>query len=331
MKVLAAFDSFKGTVSARAIGRELSIALFPHEVIECPLSDGGEGFLEVLADRIVQVPTVDALGRACLAGMGFRTGGEAIIETAQAIGLTQVGGAESNDPVRADSTGVAILLEEALKQRPTSILVGCGGSAVTDGGIGFMRRMRRRNLIPCAVPITVALDVRTRFTQAGVVFAPQKGATPMEVGLLSARLAALHAWYRRWYGIELDRHFGTGAAGGLGGALMVAGAVLASGFDEVSSRVKLSQRISEADLVVTGEGRLDETSFDGKVVGEVLRLAGTQAKQVVVIVGSADSRTMERLHQQGYRAYSLSESFGEERSFANPLRLLGELARSVIT
>jgi glycerate kinase len=334
LKVLAAFDSFKGTMSAQAIGHKLALALSPHEVIECPLSDGGEGFLEVVADYSVQVPTVDALGRACDGRLGFRklgvSGSEVILETAQAIGLTQVGGAAGNDPIRADSIGVALLLEEALKRRPTAILVGCGGSAVTDGGLGFIRRMRQRNLIPCGVPMRVALDVRTRFTQAGIIFAPQKGATPKEVEILTARLVALHAWYRRWYGIDLDQHVGTGAAGGLGGALMAVGAVLSSGFDEVASRVQLSRHISKADLVLTGEGRLDETSFDGKVVGEVLRLAESQGKQVVVMVGSANSRIVDRVHQRGHRVYVLSELFGNKRSFANPLQLLVELARSVV-
>ncbi len=335
MKVLAAFDGFKGTMSAKAIGSELSRALSPHEVIECPLSDGGEGFLEVLADRFVQVPTVDALGRACVGRLGFRKlgigGVEVILETAETIGLTQVGGAVGNDPIRADSTGVAILLEEALRQRPTAILIGCGGSAVTDGGLGFIRRMRQRKLVPCDVPMKIALDVRTRFTQAGIVFAPQKGAVSKEVELLTARLLALHAWYRRWYGIDLDEHVGTGAAGGLGGALLAVGAVLASGFEEVASRVQLSRQISEVDLVLTGEGRLDETSFDGKVVGQVLTLAESQGKQVVVIVGSTDSRVVERVHQHGHRVYALSDLFGIERSLANPLQLIGELARSVVT
>ncbi len=334
LKVLAAFDSYKGTVSAQAIGRELARALSSYEVRECPLSDGGEGFLEVLADRFVQVPTVDALGRACFGRLGLRelgvSGVEVILETAQTIGLTQVGGAAGNDPIRADSTGVAILLEEALRRRPAAILIGCGGSAVTDGGLGFIRRMRQRKLATYGVPVRVALDVRTRFTQAGNVFAPQKGAAPKEVELLTARLVALHAWYRRWYGIDLDEYAGTGAAGGLGGALMAFGAVLASGFDEVASRIQLSRQINEADLVLTGEGRLDETSFDGKVVGEVLRLAESQGKQVVVIVGTADSRIVERVRHSGHRVYALSEIFGIERSLANPLQLIGELARSVV-
>lgn len=331
MKVLAAFDSLKGTASAQEASHAFARALRADEVRECPLSDGGDGFLEVLAHRWEQVATVDALGRPCRARLGYRAldqgNVEVILETAEAIGLTRIGGAANNDPIRADSTGVAILLEEALRRsEPHRIVVGCGGSAVTDGGLGFIRRVRQRRLAVDTSLLRVALDVQTRFSDAAVIFAPQKGASAEAVRLLTMRLGAARNWYQRWYGIDLDHFVGTGAAGGLSGALLAIGAELTSGFDEVADRVQLARHIGDADLVVTGEGRLDDTSLGGKVVGGVLRLAESQGTPVWVIVGSAAHETVQAVRQRGHRVSVLSELFGLDVALANPLELLTQLA-----
>ncbi|WP_298209780.1 glycerate kinase [Ferrimicrobium sp.] len=330
MKVLAAFDSFKGTASARDICRVLAGVPTVDEVRECPLSDGGDGFLDILADRWEQVDTVDALGHPCVARLGYRgsdqSGVEVILETAEAIGLTRVGGAAQNDPIRADSTGVAILFEEALKRtQPVSILIGCGGSAVTDGGLGFIRRIRQRGLETCAVPLRIGLDVQTRFSDAAAVFAPQKGAGADEVKVLASRLKALRRWYQRWYGLDLDQFDGTGAAGGLSGAFLALGAILTSGFDEVAGRVQLARHIGDADLVMTGEGRLDMSSFDGKVVGGVLKLAESRGKPVWVVVGSATAEAVHALRQRGHQVSVLSDLVGPEAALTDPLGLLARL------
>ncbi|MCL5972991.1 glycerate kinase [Ferrimicrobium sp.] len=329
MRVLAAFDSFKGTVSAPAIGRQLTKVLIAHEVVACPLSDGGEGFVDVLAEQWEEVEAVDALGRPCSAKLGIRDD-IVIIEAAQVIGLAMIGGAAGNDPVRADSSGVTTLLESAVRMRPRAVLVGCGGSATTDGGIGLVRSAEQRGLVPCPVPLRAALDVRTVFTQAARVFGPQKGASELEVHLLSVRLEALRRWYQRRYGVDVDRHPGTGAAGGLGGALLVIGGALTSGFGEVAERVGLDERIRAADVVVTGEGCLDATSLVGKVVGGVLERAEHFDKPVIVVVGSASDATARHVRERGHKVLVLAEHFGYERSLGTPLDLIAELVVSVL-
>ena len=329
MKVLAAFDSFKGTASARAIGNTLQCALAGHEVVVCPLSDGGEGLLDVLAERFDEVATIDALGRPCVAKLGF-CGTEAIVETAQVVGLANVGGALANDPVRADSSGIASVLESALRANPTAIVVGCGGSAITDGGLGLVRGAVDLGLVPIPIPLRVALDVRTCFTEAAIVFGPQKGADEIAVRLLTHRLIALRGWYQRWYGVDLDEHDGTGAAGGLGGALLAIGGALVSGFAEVADRVGLDTYLRDADLVLTGEGRLDATSLEGKVVGGVLERVERMHGHAVVVVGSTDEATARLVQARGHSVLALDEHFGIEQAMARPLDLIGELVASIV-
>ena len=183
----------------------------------------------------------------------------------------------------------------ALDAGARRILVGVGGSATTDGGLGALRaifaphRLRR-------VELFVACDVRTRFTDAAAVFAGQKGATPAEVALLTRRLERLAQVYLDDYGVDVRELEGAGAAGGLAGGLAAVGAELVPGFDLVADELELAELVEEADLVVTGEGFLDEQSFEGKVVGGVAELAERAGTRLLVVAGEVYDGCGQRVH-----------------------------------
>ncbi len=189
-----------------------------------------------------------------------------------ASGLELVGGAEGNDPISASTTGTGELISAAVDLGATRVLVGVGGSATTDGGFGALRALYPPQRLR-GVELLVACDVRTRFVDAARIFAPQKGASPAQVTLLERRLERLAQVYLEEHGVDVRELEGSGAAGGLAGGLAAVGAELVPGFELVADEVGLAERIEGADLVVTGEGFLDEQSFDGKVVGGVAELA----------------------------------------------------------
>jgi glycerate kinase len=214
------------------------------------------------------------------------------------------------------------------------VIVGVGGSATTDGGLGAVRalqpQLRRVN-----VALTVACDVTTTFVDAAEEFGPQKGASPAQVSLLRRRLERLAQLYEQEHGVDVRRLPGGGAAGGLAGGLAALGATLVPGFDLVSEAVGLAEEIGRADLVVTGEGFLDEQSFRGKVVGGVTELSAAAHVPVVAVVGQVVEGEVGVLDEGGRRfsVISLVERHGWARATGATLecveeevvRYLGEL------
>ena len=192
---------------------------------------------------------------------------------ARASGLALAGGPEHNDPLRASTIGTGELLAAVFDTGARQVIVGVGGSATTDGGLGCLRALPSKNRLAggrAAGGVRRAHPLRRR---RGRVRAPEGGATPAQVALLERRLERLAQVYEEDYGIDVRPSDGGGAAGGLAGGLAAIGATLEPGFDLVAGLVELEDRIDGADLVVTGEGFLDEQSFRGKVVGGVLDLA----------------------------------------------------------
>ena len=286
MRVLACADKFRGTATASEIGDAVKAAVVAAggSCVVQPMADGGEGTLDAFGgpNRTTRVTgprgePVDAEWRL--------SDGVAVIEMARASGLLLAGGAEENDPVNATTAGTGELISAAAEAGARTVVVGLGGSATTDGGLGALRAMA-----PLArfrgVSLEVACDVRTRFVDAAEVFAPQKGASPAQVKLLRRRLERLVQVYADEHGVDVGGLVRSGAAGGLAGGLAAAvGARLADGFGLIADAVDLYDLIEQADLVVTGEGRLDATSFDGKVVGGVVDLARAAGVPVVAVVG----------------------------------------------
>jgi glycerate kinase len=231
-----------------------------------------------------------------------------VIEMAQASGLALVGGAEGNDPIAATTHGTGELINAALDAGANRIVVGMGGSATTDGGLGAVRAMWAPGRLR-GVRLTAACDVRTRFVDAAEVFAPQKGASPAQVELLKRRLERLAQAYIEDYGTDVREVDGSGAAGGLAGGLAALGATLVSGFDVVADELDLDEHIAAADLVVTGEGFIDAQSFEGKVVGGVVGIAAQTGTPVLAVAGEVFDGCEARVP-----SISLVEWYGRKRA-----------------
>jgi glycerate kinase len=307
MRLLAAPDKFRGTLTARDAADAIAAgaARAGWEPVELPLADGGEGTLDVLGGGNRRTLVTGPLGEPVDAAWRLEEDGTALIEAAQACGLTLAGGPEGNDPLGATTRGVGELIAAAVADGATRIVVTVGGVASTDGGVGATEAVPH----PLFVPLEVACDVDARFLEAADVFAPQKGATPEQVRILRERLERL---------VVPDLP-GSGAAGGLAGGLAAIGAQLLPGFDLVADRVDLDEQLALADLVVTGEGLLDATSFTGKVVGRVLERAQAARIEALVIAGDiAPGSPIDAL--------SLVERYGPERAHAEPAECLMELA-----
>jgi glycerate kinase len=233
------------------------------EALELPVADGGEGTAEVLHAAVGgewrTTVVSDAFEQPVAARWLLLPGGTAFVESAEAVGLR-----DERDPLRATTRGLGELLLAVLSERPPGILVGVGGTATVDGGVG-MRAVAGSWLR--GVSIRVACDVRSPLLGergAARVFGPQKGADPAAVEELELRLAALEelAPYR-----DLP---GAGAGGGLGAAFAALGATLCDGAELVLDAVAFDERARGAELVVTGEGTVDATTFEGKAPGAVI-------------------------------------------------------------
>ena len=319
-RLVAAPDKYRGTLSAReaagAIARAATAAGWECDIV--PVSDGGEGFLEVFADfgnqqtarangplgQELQVPWI--LGR----DTDNPAKSVAVVESALAIGLGTIGGPGSNDPVRASTTGLGQVVAAAARAGAKQVLIGMGGSATTDGGLGAIEVLAPNGRPPSA-ELLVACDVETKFLDAAAIFSPQKGAAPAQVELLKRRLERVAQLYQERFGIDVRPLLGGGAAGGLGGGLAAIGAKLVPGFDLVADKLALADRVAGADLVVTGEGYLDEQSFAGKAVGGVVRLAGQAGVPVLVVAGNGDPGAPVPF-------VSLVKRFGTARAFGDP-------------
>jgi glycerate kinase len=286
-RVVAAPDKYRGTASAGEVA--LAVARAAAEAgWDCdrlPVSDGGEGFCEVLGGRSRPARVRGPLGASVESEWRLLADGRtAVVEMALASGLVLAGGPEGNDPIAADTTGTGELIAAAVKAGARRVLVGMGGSATTDGGLGALDVLEPHSRLK-GIELVVACDVDIRFVEAAATFAPQKGASPAQVELLTRRLARLVQVYQDRFGVDVSGLQGGGAAGGLAGGLAAIGATLVSGFDVVADTIELADHIDGADLVVTGEGTLDEQSFHGKAVGGVVGLARELGVPVLVVAG----------------------------------------------
>jgi glycerate 2-kinase len=329
VRVLAAADKFKGTASAAQICAAIGHACWALniECTEIPMADGGEGTLEVLGGPNRTTLVTGSLGQPVEAAWRLHRG-VAVIEMARASGLTLAGGPTKNDPLNATTQGVGELIDTALNAGAKKIIVCLGGSATTDGGLGALKAIGTPARL-LAVEFLVACDVDTLFTDAAKVFAPQKGATPAQVGMLTGRLEQLAQRYEREYGINVARIPGSGAAGGLAGGLAALGAKLIPGFDIVAEENGFDEAVKEHDLVITGEGLLDDTSFDGKVVGSVLDYAQDAKKRTLAIVGDIDE-VMDASLRAEIETISITEMFGTDMALQQVLRCVEDATTDVL-
>jgi glycerate kinase len=280
-------DGFKGTFSAREVAAAIAAGVREGglEAVEVPLADGGEGTLEALLARGGERRTAAVagpLGDPVEAGYGLLDDGRVgVVEMAQASGLTLVPD-ELRDAWAASTHGTGELIAAAAADGAQRILVSVGGSATTDGGAGALAALAAAGT--AVPPLTVLCDVATPYEDAAVVFGPQKGADPALVQRLTERLDDLASTLPR----DPRRLPMTGCAGGLSGALWATyGAELVSGADYVLDLLGFDLLLGDADLVITGEGRLDEQSATGKVVGVVAGLCRAAEIPCVAIVGQS--------------------------------------------
>ncbi len=321
MRILIANDKFKGSLPAGKAGFHIKNSLesvFPGAIFDvCPIADGGEGtalaMTTALAGEWVHAQTEDAHGRPLEAPFGWvATSATAVMEMSAASGLAIVQDIELN-PFKASTLGTGILIQSALRRGAKRILIGIGGSATNDGGLGvalalgyqFKRQgqdftptletlLEADQVVrPTALPafeLIVACDVDNPLLGprgATQVYGPQKGVR--DFAWFEQRLEHLADLARRDLGVNPRDIPGAGAAGGLGFGLMAfLGGRLVSGFDMVATQVGLEPRVAAADLVITGEGRLDEQSLQGKGPVGVARLARRLGKKIVGVAGSVD-------------------------------------------
>lgn len=327
MKILIAPDSFKESLEALEVCRAIKSGfsqIFPDaEYTLLPMADGGEGTSAVLSyalgGRWKEVNVHDPLIRPITAKYLLLPNATAVIEIATACGLHLLTTKERN-PIITSSYGVGELIADALDEGAKCIIIGLGGSATNDAGLGMLMALGVKFYDTHGKPLAqgggqldklqqiesstfnpkvldtvfeVACDVTNPLCGplgASAIFGPQKGASPEQVEHLDKSLSHFATTcqqhgYERYQDIS-----GAGAAGGLGFALMTfCGARLQSGFNTVAEAINLSQHIDNTDLVITGEGKLDAQTSMGKVAGGISQLAKASHKPVIAICGSVDS------------------------------------------
>lgn len=314
MRALLCPASLKGVLSASeaagALGSGFRRAGWEAE--ELPVADGGEGTAEALfralgGEWLATEPVSDPLGRPVAASYLVLPDGTAVVESAAALGLTLLA-EDERDPWRASSAGLGELLASVVAWGPARVLVGVGGTATVDGGAGLRSVLPQW---PDDLPLRVACDVRNTLFDAARVFAPQKGATPELVEELERRLAADEALvsYR-----DLP---GSGAGGGLGAALASLGGELVEGAELVLDAIGFDESARTADLVVTGEGTVDETTFTGKAPGAVVRRCERLGVRCVLFGGRvavSDTSGVRHLSGDPTRAREDLDALGESLS-----------------
>lgn len=346
-KCVVVSDSFKGTLSSReicAIARESVPKIFPGCAVEAiPVADGGEGtvacFVEAMGAEPVTVTVQGPFGESVEA-VYARKGTLAIVEMAAAVSLPAAKG--HLDPETASTYGVGQLLRHAVEHGCTELLLGLGGSCTNDGGCGCAAALGTaffdadgNRFVPAGgnlqriaridnteteallrnVRITVMSDVLNPLygpEGAAYVFAPQKGADADTVVRLDENLRAFDRALGKAFGRSFAELPGAGAAGGMGaGCVAFLGAALRSGIDAVLDAVEFDRRITGADLVITGEGRIDRQSLGGKVISGVARRVAPTGIPLVVLAGAIGEGA------EGAYELGVTAMFGTDREAAD--------------
>ncbi|MCM3570577.1 glycerate kinase [Neobacillus mesonae] len=324
MKIVIASDSFKGSASSLEIAEFIEKGIrrvqSNADVLKLPLADGGEGTVDALVNALngqyVEKVVTGPLGEKVKAKYGIINQDIAVIEMAEASGLTLIPSHERN-PFKATTYGTGELIKSALDHGVKEILIGIGGSATNDAGAGMAQALgvaladnEHQEIGYGAESVarvekidTSAIDPRIKNTKmtilsdvtnplcgengASYVYGPQKGASSEDVVKLDAILKRFGELVERTLGIEMMNKKGAGAAGGLGAGLMAfCNGQLHSGIDRILDIINLEEQVKEADLVITGEGMMDFQSVQGKAPIGVAKIAKKHNKPVIAIVGS---------------------------------------------
>lgn len=364
MRILIAPDKFKGSLSAREVGENIAVglrAVLPDAMINVlPVADGGEGTAEVICHaRVGEWITCnghDALGREITARhvwLGERK--TAVIEMSETAGAWRIAPRDRN-PLLANTYGVGEMLLQATRRGAEQIIVGLGGSATNDGGFGMARALGFRFLdrhgleLKGSIPglrdlnhivapqdlvlprIIAAADVRHPLLGphgATRTFGPQKGILPDQLEMFEEALAQLADVVSRDLGCDFRETPGAGAAGGLGFCLMsFCGGIVKPGLDLVAEMIDLEAIMQRADVVITGEGTLDEQTFEGKAPSGVARIARKLGKRLFAIVGCATDEAKARATFDDVLVLARAPITHEE-SMSRTAMLLQERAREL--
>ncbi|WP_430790534.1 glycerate kinase [Virgibacillus flavescens] len=367
MNIVIAPDSFKGSITAK-IASEIMAKAVKEVLNDCtvkimPMADGGEGTLETLLvsasdSRRVRITCTGPLGENIDTYYGIVNGKTAIIECALIAGLTQVP-EEHRNPEATTSFGIGEVIKDGLDKNCTSFILGLGGSATNDGGLGMLKALgmevwdRNDKLLGpfggdlfevekvsfekldsrlANVDFRVACDVKNPLcgnSGASKVYGPQKGATPEQIVRFDQALMKYGELIEKELGGSFRNIPGAGAAGGLGFALLAMGAKLESGAKLIADASNLEKHIKEADLVVTGEGQSDEQTLYGKAPGYVADLAAEHRVPVLLISGSLSGKK-DVLREKFAGCFSIIQSpLTLEECFVNAEKMLFEQTKQV--
>jgi len=368
-KILLAIDSFKGTLSSKEcsqIVKKTIKSISPEsEIHAIPIADGGEGtveaFLETLGGSVIKVSVHDPLGRKIEAKYGiFDDGKTAIVEMAEASGINLLKTEELN-PLLTSTYGTGELILDAIKKGVKKILIGIGGSATNDGGIGMAAAIgvkflnnEHKTLKPCGatlsdidliditainpilndVSFTILSDVKNPLlgkNGASQIYGPQKGATKKQIFELENGLGNLSRTIKENFEKDIKNVPGAGAAGGLGYGLMVfLDAGIENGINFIIDSLDIEEKIKYCDLVITGEGKMDmQTSFN-KVPWGIMKLAKKHNKKVIGIAGLIEETDIKFLSKQFDHLYSVvGDDTSITQSLNNPKYYLEKLVKKM--
>lgn len=359
MRIIVAADKFKGSLTsfqvAAAIKKGILSVLPAAKIIELPMADGGDGFSAVLKHYLqtttIRVKTVDPLHRKMKGSYQWQEQKKlAIVEMAVASGLALLSKSE-RDPLQTSTFGTGLLIRHAIDKGAKKIILGLGGSATNDGGMGLAMALgftfKDKNnrvltpsgssvqhiysIIPPAKIARVQFDIACDVTNylygkngAAFVYAAQKGAGKKAITVLDNGLRNMARIIRARQKMEISRIKGLGAAGGAAAMIIpYFKYTMASGTAIVTEKSKLQKQLKNCSLLITGEGRIDNQSAQGKVVGQLIQLAKKNAVDVLLVCGQRQLKNPRSRGLQGYNTITLAAGgITEQQAVSNAANLL---------
>lgn len=366
MKILIAPDKFKGSMSAQtvceAIGKGIKKRNANVEVIYHPIADGGDGSIEILSNYLSlkknNIHTVDPIGRA-ITTQYFTSSDAAFIEVASASGIVLLSEDEKN-PLHTSSLGTGKMIADAITKGFQNIYLFLGGSATNDAGMGIAKALgfqfldkNKNELYPIGenlskvkfihpspifnfekIKITLLCDVNNPIfgtSGAAHVYAAQKGATEKQIAFLDEGLRNFSDVLKNYLGTDVSKLSGGGAAGAIGAGLVaLLNARLENGFNTISKLTNLEKQIESVDWVISGEGKLDGQSLQGKVVDGIAHLCKKYNKHLTLLVGKNDLQKRESDILKSKHIFSISEKAKNlEDAMENGAKYLEDIAKSL--
>ncbi|RMI74096.1 glycerate kinase [Streptococcus iniae] len=350
MKIIIAIDSFKGAAPSKQLNlaaKEAVLEVLPNADVETfSIADGGEGTMEAMADKcqakIEKVSTTDLMGRAIMAPY-LKMGDRAFIESAKVIGIDKITPSQESFS-QATSFGLGALCLDAIDKGCQELFIGLGGSGSSDGGRGFLESLSfdvttcqltepgilKKTKIHALADVTNPYAGSTGFAK---IFGPQKGGSPKQIETMDQEAQAFVERVKTCRGLNLQKVAGSGAAGGMGGAIAILGGEILPGFDTIAALLGLEKEMADADLILTGEGKLDGQSKAGKVPVAISRMGQKYQCPTIALCGSVedDSNVSEEFLATfaiQRKCLSLKEALDNKTTLSNLKALVSNLMKT---